>query len=107
MLPEKTASVFVFAAKNCIAGLVRRCADGYNDRKESRIGRHKGDTGMVKFGLIGCGNMGGALAKAAAQALPVQELMLANRTPAKAQALAEKLGYVYSHEYVAYEINNY
>ena len=47
---------------------------------------------MVKFGLIGCGNMGGALAKAASQALPKEELLLANRTPAKAQALAEKLG---------------
>ena len=47
---------------------------------------------MVKFGLIGCGNMGGALARAAAQALPKEEMLLANRTPAKAQALAEKLG---------------
>jgi hypothetical protein len=47
---------------------------------------------MVKFGLIGCGNMGGALAKAAAQVLPKEELLLANRTPAKALALAEMLG---------------
>ena len=47
---------------------------------------------MVKFGLIGCGNMGGALAKAAAQVLPKEEMLLANRTPAKAQALAVQLG---------------
>ncbi len=47
---------------------------------------------MVKLGLIGCGNMGGALAKAAVQALPAKELLLANRTPAKAQALAQQLG---------------
>ncbi len=47
---------------------------------------------MVKLGLIGCGNMGGALARAAVQALPAKELLLANRTPAKAQALAQQLG---------------
>ena len=46
----------------------------------------------MKFGLIGCGNMGGALAAAAAQKLPPQELLLANRTPGKAQALARQLG---------------
>jgi len=46
----------------------------------------------VIFGFIGCGNMGGALATAARQALPGGNLLLANRTPAKANALAEKLG---------------
>ncbi len=42
---------------------------------------------MIKLGFIGTGNMGGALAKAAAanEAQPV--LMLANRTAAKAEAL--------------------
>lgn len=44
------------------------------------------------FGFIGCGNMGGALAKAARQKLPGENILLANRTPAKAAALAEQLG---------------
>ena len=44
------------------------------------------------FGFIGCGNMGGALATAARKALPGERILLANRTPDKAAALAEKLG---------------
>ena len=44
------------------------------------------------FGFIGCGNMGSALATAARQVLPGEDILLANRTPAKAAALAEKLG---------------
>ena len=44
------------------------------------------------FGFIGCGNMGGALAAAARQVLPGECLLLANRTPEKAAALAERLG---------------
>ncbi len=44
------------------------------------------------FGFIGCGNMGGALAAAARKALPGECILLANRTPEKARALAEKLG---------------
>ncbi len=44
------------------------------------------------FGFIGCGNMGGALATAARKALPGENILLANRTPGKAAALAEKLG---------------
>ena len=43
------------------------------------------------FGFIGCGNMGGALASAARQAVPGANLLLANRTPEKAAALAKKL----------------
>ena len=43
------------------------------------------------FGFIGCGNMGGALATAARKALPGKDILLANRTPEKARALAEKL----------------
>lgn len=46
----------------------------------------------VIFGFIGCGNMGSALAKAARKALPGENLLLANRTPEKARALADKLG---------------
>ena len=44
------------------------------------------------FGFIGTGNMGGALARAAVQTLPKQAVFLANRTAAKAQALAAELG---------------
>ncbi len=47
---------------------------------------------MVEFGLIGCGNMGAALAKAAVQALPAGQMLLANRTRAKAEALAAQVG---------------
>ena len=46
------------------------------------------------FGFIGCGNMGSALASAARQALPGECILLANRTPEKAGALADRLGAV-------------
>lgn len=46
----------------------------------------------MKFGLIGCGNMGSALARAARRQLPAEEMLLANRTPEKATALALELG---------------
>ncbi len=44
------------------------------------------------FGFIGTGNMGSALARAAAKAMPVSNIFLANRTAAKAEALAKELG---------------
>lgn len=44
------------------------------------------------FGFIGCGNMGGALATAAAKTIGGEKLLLADGDPAKAQALATKLG---------------
>lgn len=44
------------------------------------------------FGIIGTGNMGGALARAMAKSLGPQQLVLCNRTPEKAQALAQELG---------------
>lgn len=47
---------------------------------------------MNKFGFIGCGNMGGAVAAAVAQQVGGEWILLANRTPAKAQALAASLG---------------
>ena len=46
------------------------------------------------FGFIGCGHMGSALATAARQKLPGENILLANRTPQKAAALADKLGAV-------------
>ena len=47
---------------------------------------------MSLFSFIGTGNMGGAIARAAAKKLPANEILLANRTAAKAQALAQELG---------------
>ena len=47
---------------------------------------------MVIFGFIGTGNMGSALARAAAQSLLGEEILLSNRTPEKAEALARELG---------------
>ena len=44
------------------------------------------------FGFIGCGNMGGALAKAAAKKLPGGNILLADKFAEAAKALAEKLG---------------
>ncbi len=46
---------------------------------------------MPVLGFIGTGNMGGALARAAGKRAD-NELLLANRSPAKAEALAEELG---------------
>jgi pyrroline-5-carboxylate reductase len=45
----------------------------------------------MKIGFIGCGNMGSALAIAAAKA-KIGEIYLSNRTPAKAEALADEIG---------------
>ena len=47
---------------------------------------------MYTFGFIGTGNMGGALARAARKSLDGDHILLANRTPAKAEALAKELG---------------
>ena len=46
---------------------------------------------MATLGFIGTGNMGGALAKAACNVLPSDQIFLANRTISKAQILAEEL----------------
>lgn len=47
---------------------------------------------METIGVIGCGNMGGAIARAVCRAADPQSVLLANRTPAKAEALAAELG---------------
>lgn len=44
------------------------------------------------FGFIGAGNMGSALARAARHRLTGEQLLIANRTHAKAEALAQELG---------------
>ena len=47
---------------------------------------------MITLGFIGTGSMGGALARAACVNTPPAEILLANRSPEKAKALAEELG---------------
>lgn len=44
-----------------------------------------------KIGFIGTGNMGSAIARAVRKVLPGHEIILSNRTAAKAQALADEL----------------
>lgn len=43
------------------------------------------------LGFLGVGNMGGALARAAAKVVSADHIFLSNRTPAKAEALAAEL----------------
>lgn len=47
---------------------------------------------MAVLGFIGVGNMGGALARAAAEKVTGPSLLLANRSPEKAERLAAQLG---------------
>lgn len=47
---------------------------------------------MTTFGFIGTGNMGGALARAVCRVVSPEAVLLANRTPEKAAALAAELG---------------
>ena len=46
----------------------------------------------ITFSFIGTGNMGGALARAVRRRLPAGEILLSNRTQARAEALAGELG---------------
>lgn len=46
----------------------------------------------MKYGFIGCGNMGGALARAAAKAVGGEQILLADTDLQKAKALAEEIG---------------
>ena len=46
----------------------------------------------MKFGFIGAGNMGGALARAAAKAMDPKNITLADQMTEKAEALANQLG---------------
>ena len=47
---------------------------------------------MYLLGFIGVGNMGGAMARASVTATPAENVVVANRTAAKAEALAAELG---------------
>ncbi len=54
------------------------------------------------IGFIGCGNMGGAMARAVRKGDPQVRLFFANRSPGKAQELAQELdGQVRTNEWVA------
>ena len=46
----------------------------------------------MTYGFIGSGNMGGAIATAVCKAVEPKDVVLANRTIEKAEALADKLG---------------
>ena len=46
----------------------------------------------MRYGFIGCGNMGGAVARAVCRGVGPENVVLANRTPAKAAVLAKELG---------------
>ena len=46
----------------------------------------------MKIGFIGTGNMGGALARAAAKAVAPENILLSDQCAEKAQALADELG---------------
>lgn len=50
----------------------------------------------VKFGFIGCGNMGGALAKAISKACGEKEVLLSDKSSVKAQLLANELNCSYA-----------
>lgn len=47
---------------------------------------------MARYGFVGCGNMGGAIARALCKKADPREVLLCNRTPEKAEALAQELG---------------
>ncbi|MCD8380924.1 MAG: pyrroline-5-carboxylate reductase [Lachnospiraceae bacterium] len=47
---------------------------------------------MYTIGFIGCGNMGSAIASAVSKVIEPSQIILANRTAAKAEALAATLG---------------
>ena len=46
----------------------------------------------MRYGFIGCGNMGSAIARAVCRGAGAENVTLANRTPTKAEALAKELG---------------
>lgn len=46
----------------------------------------------MTYGFIGCGNMGGAIARAVCAGAGAENVLLANRTRGKAEALAAELG---------------
>lgn len=53
---------------------------------------------MKKAAFIGVGNMGGALARAACRAVGPDQVVVANRTPGKAEALAAELGCAFARD---------
>lgn len=60
------------------------CYNGENTLREVDL--------AMKYGFIGTGNMGGALAQAVCRVIPPEEVLLCNRTEEKALRLARALG---------------
>lgn len=46
----------------------------------------------VKFGFIGTGNMGSAIARAVRKSLPGHEILLSDKNEGKAQSIADEFG---------------
>ena len=51
-----------------------------------------------RYGIIGTGNMGGALARALAKKVPAERMILSNRTPEKAQKLLDSFVYAVEND---------
>lgn len=45
----------------------------------------------MKVGMIGCGNMGGALAEAAAKSIGGSEILIADQSASRLSAMSEKI----------------
>ena len=67
-----------------LAHFPANCYNGENTLREVDL--------AMKYGFIGTGNMGGALAQAVCRAVPPEEVLLCNRTEEKALRLARALG---------------
>ena len=67
-----------------LAHVPANCYNGENTLREVDL--------AMKYGFIGTGNMGGALAQAVCRVIPPEEVLLCNRTEEKALRLARALG---------------
>ena len=56
---------------------------------------------MYKFSFIGTGNMGGAIAKAVCKSVDSSEVVLSNKTSAKAASLAKELSCSFGDNLIA------
>ena len=61
---------------------------------------------IYKIGFIGCGNMGGALAKAAAKSIPTEKIAVYDPDKSKALSLADSLGNVVSVDETELALNS-
>ena len=61
----------------------------------------------IKFGFLGCGNMGGSLARAVCKAAGPAEVVLSDKAAVKAQLLAEELKCTYADNRIVAETAKY